>query len=186
MPAAEPLKEDLKSYYGPGMRMSTSLPPGMTEAICPYDTFRRCFSDPGESWDECGDVCGGRLRGHDSQLIWARRMGGQYVVYRNVNGFNIDVELLVLKPVQDGFKEVWGSTIWNRQGAGRRRPEDLDDDRTRLHGQESVRCRQRHGEQFTGMSCDSSLALLLIAAERGGNPASLASECPPLQMMTVT
>ena len=107
MPAAEPLKDDLKSYYGPVMRKSTSLPPGMTEAICPNDTFRRCFSNPGESWDNCGDVCGGRLRGHDSQLIWARRMGGQYVVYRNVNGFNIDVELLVLRPVQDGFKEVW-------------------------------------------------------------------------------
>lgn len=104
---AEPIKDDHKSYYGPVIRKSASLPAGMIEAICPKDTFRRCFSDPGESWDDCGDVCPAGRRGRDSQLIWARRMGEHYVVYRKVNGFNVDVELLVLKSAQDGFREAW-------------------------------------------------------------------------------
>jgi hypothetical protein len=103
----EPIRDDHKSYYGPVIRKSVSLPIGMTEAICRQNTSRRCFSDPGESWNACGDMCGAGSTGPHSQLIWARRMGEQYVVYRNVNGFNIDVEFVVLKPAQDGFTEVW-------------------------------------------------------------------------------
>ncbi|MDB5712020.1 MAG: hypothetical protein JWL96_4090 [Sphingomonas bacterium] len=106
-PPTEPIKDDHKSYYGPVMRKGASLPMGMIEAICAQGTFRRCIADPGEDWDNCGDTCGVWLSGRDSQLIWARRVGEQYVVYQNVNGFNIDVEFVVLEPAQDGFREVW-------------------------------------------------------------------------------
>ena len=102
-----PIKDDHKSYYGPIVRKRADLPIDIGRALCGSVALTRCLADPNQDWSDCGDMCPGRTTGPDSQLIWARRMGQDFVVYRNVNGFNISVEFVVLKTGVGGFRQAW-------------------------------------------------------------------------------
>jgi hypothetical protein len=93
--------DDHSHWYGPVVRKMNSLPPGLHDFL--FD--RRgsaCLADPGGEWGSSDVTSGFKPTG---QLIWARRMGPHYVVYRIEGGSNIATHVDVVDATTS--KNVW-------------------------------------------------------------------------------
>jgi hypothetical protein len=97
---SEPVPDDHASWYGPVIRKMNSLPSGIYRAEC-YKRGSACLADPGARWSTSDVTTGAEPTG---QLVWARRMGGFYVVDR-IEGGNITTQFDVFD--ETTFENVW-------------------------------------------------------------------------------
>jgi len=96
-----------KSYFGPVIRSRADVPDYIMTPLCTGVQTAPCFANPDEEW-ESGDAIRD-IREPRQQIIWLRRLGQNYVMYRRIGGYNSSVEFVVLSRNGSKYAVTWSA-----------------------------------------------------------------------------
>jgi hypothetical protein len=101
--------DDTKNYFGPIIRSRADVPDFVIQPLCAGISSTPCFADPGEKWESSDLIRDSRAP--TQQLVWLRRMGRNYVMYRLVGGFSSSAEFVILSPRGPRYAVGWSAEL---------------------------------------------------------------------------